>query len=126
MTNTNINTLIPTDLNGIKIINATGHKITILSPDSTPENYRVVQEIEPTELLLRRREETVYMGTINGIPRYHKVFKEVEGLPPQKEGVYYIVSALCLDPNRTDLLIPLTLRDAKDRSHILGCTAFGC
>lgn len=112
--------------NNVKIINATGHKITILTPDSTPENYTVVQEIEPTPLKLRRREENVYVRTVNGIPCYHKQFKEIEGLPEPQPGVFYIVSAICYDPSRTDLLIPLTLRDAKDRSHILGCTAFGC
>ena len=109
-----------------KIINATGHKIVILTPDSTPDNYKIVQEIEPSDLVLRRREENVCKGTVNGVPCYHKEFKEIEGLPAPQEGVYYIVSAICYDPSRTDLLIPLTLRDAKDRSHILGCTAFGC
>ena len=109
----------------IKLINATAHKITLLSPDSTPEKYEVVQEIEPSGLVLRRREKSVALGTIKGLPRVKKEFLEIEGLPPPEDGVFYIVSAICLDPNRNDLLVPLTIR-GSDRSQILGCVGFGC
>lgn len=109
----------------IKLINATAHKITLLTPESTPEKYEVVQEIEPSGLVLRRREKSVDLGTIKGLPRVKKEFLEIEGLPPPEDGVFYIVSAICLDPNRNDLLVPLTIR-GSDRSQILGCIGFGC
>lgn len=60
------------------------------------------------------------------VPVYRSVFGDVEGLPDQRPGTFYIVSRAVAEacPDRPDLLFPYdTLRDQQGR--IVGCRAFG-
>ena len=65
-------------------------------------------------------------GTLGGIPMIQITFGEVENLPPQKEGVLLIVSAMVANAGRkqgrTDLVTPAHM--VRDHAgNILGCTS---
>ena len=63
-------------------------------------------------------------GDFAGIPLVKGTYGEVTGLPPEKNGVLYIVSALVRAalPDRKDLASPAKLiRDEK--GNITGCSA---
>jgi len=62
------------------------------------------------------------LGAEYHIPIYDNEYGEVQGLPPVKQGVYYIVSRMVAEAawDRHDLLVPNdTVRDANGR--IIGC-----
>ena len=66
------------------------------------------------------------VDVINGIPVYSTSYGEPEGLPEEKEGVFYLVSALTAQAakGRKDLLlVDGAVRDSEGK--IVGCTAFG-
>ena len=92
-----------------KIINLTPHSVT-------------VNGIEiPSSGVARLQERNEPAGEIMGIPMIRQVRGDAEGLPPQQEGVWIIVSRPIFDalPDRRDLLaIGETIRDAQGK--ILG------
>lgn len=80
----------------------------------------------PSAGLARISSTTEVVGEINGLPLTKTLFGEVEGLPEEKEGVFYIVSAMIKStlPNRRDLLVPgLQVRD--DQGRVIGCQSLG-
>jgi hypothetical protein len=95
------------------IINTTPHAINL--PDRT---------IPPSGDIVRVSVKLADAGEFDGIPLVKGTYGEVTGLPPEKEGVMYIVSALVRAalPNRKDLASPAKLvRD--DKGNITGCSA---
>ena len=96
------------------IVNLTPHAITVGSRSFPPSGTlaRVAMLISP-------------QGEIDGIPLFATAFGQVEGLPPQEAGRYYLVSALVAsaEKDRTDLLSPSGLvRDEQGR--VIGCEGF--
>ena len=103
--------------NNIVIYNLTPHTVNIVREDLSP-----VYTINPEENSVRCPQETKIINNIGGIPITSTTFGEVEGLPEEKENVYYIVSRLVLNAckDRHDLLVPNELvRDGE--GHIIGC-----
>ena len=95
------------------IINTTPHPINL--PDRT---------ISPSGDLVRVAVQLEDCGSFDGIPLVKGSYGTVTGLPPQKEGVLYIVSALVRAalPDRSDLASPARMvRD--DKGMIVGCEA---
>ena len=102
-----------------EIRNLTPHKVSVFDQDGN-----TVAVFEPVGLA-RCAQYTQVIAKVNGINITTSVFGEVEGLPEEQPGVYYIVSRLCLSacPDRHDLLVPNELvRD--DDGNIIGCQSF--
>ncbi|MBD8045821.1 hypothetical protein [Clostridium faecium] len=92
----------------------------------TPHTVNIIQQGKVKNLVsvgnARCIQETKKIGEINNIPITSTTFGQVEGLPEEKEGVYYIVSRLILQacPQRRDLLVPNDIvRDEEGK--IIGC-----
>lgn len=105
-----------------KIINLTPHDVNIVDDDGN-----IIKTFEKSGVVARCVEEALLMGTINGIKQYWVHFGEIEELPPEEKGTFYIVSAIVKragdDIGRTDLLVPYnTYRD--ENGNIIGCRAF--
>ena len=102
-----------------EIRNMTPHKVSVFN-----DQEEVVAVFEPVGLA-RCTQSTQVIGSVNGINITDSVFGEVEGLPEEQPGVYFIVSRLCLSacPNRHDLLVPNELVRDED-GNIIGCRSF--
>lgn len=120
------------------IINLTPHSVTVYSTDDVTEVTKgsytslILKEgaqpmvTYPSQGVARASASKEQVDVVNGIPVYSTSYGEPEGLPEEKEGVLYIVSALTAQsaPERKDLLIiDGAVRDSEGR--IVGCTAFG-
>jgi len=117
------------------IINATPHKITLVSKQGVEqdskkqflaETVEVVKEIPPSGILPRVSMSNSPAGEIDGIPIESVTYGEIEGLPEYQDDVYYIVSGLVAAASakvgRTDCLAPGALvRDKNNPAVILGC-----
>ena len=117
------------------IINATPHKITLVSKQGVEqdskrqflaETVEVVKEIPPSGILPRVSVSNSPAGEIDGIPVESVVYGEIEGLPEFQDGVYYVVSGLVAAEaakiGRVDCLAPGALvRDKNNPAVILGC-----
>ena len=117
------------------IINATPHKITLVSKQGVEqdskrqflaETVEILTEIPPSGILPRVSVSNSPAGEIDGIPVESVVYGEIEGLPEYQEGVYYIVSGLVAAEaakiGRVDCLAPGALvRDKNNPAVILGC-----
>lgn len=97
----------------MSIINTTPHPINL--PGLT---------IPPSGDLVRVNVTLADAGTHDGVSLVRGTYGEVTGLPPQQDGVLYVVSALVRAalPDRKDLASPAKLtRDEK--GNITGCQA---
>ena len=97
------------------IKNLTPHDVNIV------EGGKVIKTFK-SEGLVRCTQSTEIVGEVEGINITSTVFGDVEGLPAETEGTYYIVSRLVLNAcrSRNDLLVPNELvRD--DKGNIIGC-----
>ena len=117
------------------IINATPHKITLVSKQGVEqdskkqflaETVEVVREIPSSGILPRVSMSNSPAGEIDGLPIESVVYGEIEGLPEFQDGVYYVVSGLVAAAaakiGRVDCLAPGALvRDKNNPSLILGC-----
>ena len=95
------------------IINTTPHQINL--PGLT---------IPPSGTVARVSVQLADAGTHDGVALVRGNYGEVTGLPPQEDGVLYVVSALVRAalPHRSDLASPAKLvRDEK--GNITGCEA---
>ena len=109
----------------ISVDNYTPHIINLYSPNGKNQICGI-----SSSGIARSKEfhETVDTLSTDGcsVPVDRVSYGEVEGLPPEKEGVYHIVSmitALQCAGKRNDLLIVSgTVRD--DQGRIIGCTGF--
>lgn len=102
-----------------KLVNLTPHAINFVD-----ENGDVVKTLEGAAEadLCRVTFKSTIVGMVDGIQIEETRFGEVEGLPPQKEGVCYVVSRLVANAaaNRDDLLVPSQqVRDSEGK--IVGC-----
>lgn len=127
------------NMKDVEVINATPHDITIL------KNYNVIQDAK-TKQFSANPSEIVVIGVYEksgilprvsmsdelvstfdgGVPIHTVKYGDIEGLPEQQEGTYYIVSGLVAAAGaklgRTDLMAPGGLvRDAANSSTVLGC-----
>ena len=105
-----------------KIINLTPHDVNIVDSDGN-----IIKTFEKSGDVARCVEEASLIGSINGIDYFDVQFGEIEELPPEEKGTFYIVSAIVKrtgdDIGRTDLLVPYnTYRD--ENGNIIGCRAF--
>lgn len=69
------------------IVNLTPHPLVILSVGGT---LRIPQSGN----IARVRHEQVPLDTVDGIPVYSTVYRDIEGLPEPKPGVTLVVSSL--------------------------------
>ncbi len=102
------------------IHNKTPHDVVIM------QDGKEIKRLRKQINAVRLRADTVQVGIVDDVPLTKTTFKEAQGLPPYKEGVYYIVSNLVKTglPYRKDLLVPAeVVRDEKGR--ILGCKSLG-
>ena len=118
------------------IVNLTPHPVQLLdgsncSFDPKCRSYRVegdvvvVKTFAPGDVIPRCSQKEQLIGNVDGVDIFRMEFGEVENLPDQQDGVYYIVSAMVAQarPDRHDLLIPAHLVRNED-GRILGCLAF--
>lgn len=99
-----------------KLINLTPHDINVVGEKGK------VTTIKASGSIARCKQKDEMFATLNGIPLVNTTFTDIEGLPHQTLGVYYIVSALIKNaaPERTDLLSPNDMvRD--DQGRVIGC-----
>ena len=97
------------------IINLTPHPITILADDNT------TMFVFDSVGVARCSQQTVTVGSINGIPLTTTTFGDVVDLPDPIADTFFIVSRLVMSacPDRDDLLVPNDLvRD--DNGNIIG------
>lgn len=126
----------------MKIINVTPHAIYILSTkgviqDSKTKTYsanasdiEILQTIPKSGILPRVASSEVEAGEILGIPILVTTWGEISDLPPEEDGIFYIVSSIVASAakaqGRKDCLAPLKLvRDEANSSTVLGCLALG-
>ena len=103
------------------VINKTPHTVTIL------DDGKVVREYQSDGSTIRLAMSEKSVGLVDGVPLVTVEYGEPVGLPPEQEGVTYIVSALVRQalPERRDLVVPAGLvRDENGR--IIGCERFAC
>ena len=119
----------------MELINATPHEITIVSRNGVEQDTKkqflaeaveVLHKIPPSGILPRVAMSNTSVEPIAGIPVEAVIYGEIEGLPPAKEGTFYIVSGLvaaaAVKMNRADCLAPGALvRDKNNPSTVLGC-----
>lgn len=101
------------------LINLTPHAINIITrKDGT-------KTINPSGITPRLTQITTDTGDcVEGVPILKRELGEIQDLPKEKKGTYYIVSSLIASacPDRSDLLVPRTIRDESGR--IVGCDGF--
>lgn len=100
----------------IKIINLTPHTVNIVNIEGEEiKSYK-------SEGIVRVSTTSKLKSVIDDVNIYSTEYGEVEGLPQEKEGTYYIVSMLVKQalPNRKDLLSPSQpVRDSEGK--VIGC-----
>lgn len=102
----------------IRLINTTPHTVDIVTDD-----LRI--SIPPSEKPLRLKEEDETLSfSPFGISFKKRKFSLPKDFPPEKEGVYYIVSLPVKFhfSDRKDFIVPDTIRDENNR--IIGCKGF--
>jgi hypothetical protein len=108
------------------VVNLTGHKVRIVSPD------RTVTDIPPSGQVARCVQDadwpvgSVAVGPVTVPIVISPMSTVVVGLPDHRPGVLLVVSrtVATAQPHRRDLVFPHDiLRD--DNGHPLGCRAFG-
>lgn len=111
----------------MKVFNLTPHIVNIVD-----EKGKFIDEF-PSGGIARVTCKTEQVGEVKGrfrpIPLYRTEYGDIEGLPPYREGVCYIVSRLVATAaaqegrSTSDLLIPANLvRDAQGR--VIGAQGF--
>lgn len=125
-----MNTINTNKSNVITIVNTTPHEVKIVDTEGN-----VVKTFAPSGLTIRLAQETVTVGSLDGVSLTRTVYGEpamvsAEGqsspLPEVKEGTYYLVSAMIKGalPERADLLVPAEqVRDEAGR--VVGCRSLG-
>lgn len=108
----------------VTIDNYTPHLVSLYTPDGKTQLCGIT-----SSGVARAKEthETVDTLSTDGfnVPVDRVIYGDVEGLPPEKEGLYHVVSLITALQcrSRNDLLIVSgTVRD--DQGRIIGCTGF--
>ena len=113
------------DNNIITVDNYTPHLISLYTPDGRTQLYGI-----SSSGVARAKEihETIDRLTTDNfnVPVDKVSYGEVDGLPPEKEGVYHVVSMItalqCANKRKDLLIVSGTVRDEQGR--IIGCTGF--
>lgn len=102
----------------MKILNYTPHNINLVdSEGNTIVTYESngISRVSVSQKLI---------GNVNGFDLYETVYGEVEGLPQEEEGTFYIVSSIVLaNSDRNDLIVSNDYLRDKD-GRIIGCKSF--
>jgi hypothetical protein len=102
----------------MNIINLTPHDVNLLLEDDVI--------VFKSEGIARVQQKEIIDECFDRVPIYKNKYGEVEGLPEEKDGVYYIVSfvvANALKDKRNDLLI-VTKTERNEKGQIIGCYGF--
>lgn len=102
----------------MNIINLTPHDINLLLEDDVI--------VFKSKGIARVQQKEALDEYFDRVPIYKNKYGEVEGLPEEKDGVYYIVSfvvASALKDKRNDLLI-VTKIERNEKGQIIGCYGF--
>jgi len=102
----------------MNIINLTPHDINLLLEDDVI--------VFKSKGIARVQQKEALDEYFDRVPIYKNKYGEVEGLPEEKDGVYYIVSfvvASALKDKRNDLLI-VTKTERNEKGQIIGCYGF--
>lgn len=102
----------------MNIINLTPHDVNLLLEDDVI--------VFKSEGIARVQQKEIIDECFDRVPIYKNKYGEVEGLPKEKDGVYYIVSfvvASALKDKRNDLLI-VTKTERNEKGQIIGCYGF--
>lgn len=102
----------------MNIINLTPHDINLLLEDDVV--------VFKSEGIARVQQKEVLDEYFDRVPIYKNKYGKIEGLPEEKDGVYYIVSfvvASALKDKRNDLLI-VTKTERNEKGQIIGCYGF--
>ena len=102
----------------MNIINLTPHDINLLLEDDVI--------VFKSKGIARVQQKEIIDEYFDRVPIYKNKYGEVEGLPEEKDGVYYIVSfvvASALKDKRNDLLI-VTKTERNEKGQIIGCYGF--
>lgn len=102
----------------MNIINLTPHDINLLLEDDVI--------VFKSKGIARVQQKEALDEYFDRVPIYKNKYGEVEGLPEEKDGVYYIVSfvvANALKDKRNDLLI-VTKTERNEKGQIIGCYGF--
>lgn len=102
----------------MNIINLTPHDVNLLLEDDVI--------VFKSKGIARVQQKEVLDEYFDRVPIYKNKYGEVEGLPEEKDGVYYIVSfvvANALKDKRNDLLI-VTKTERNEKGQIIGCYGF--
>lgn len=123
----------------MKIINATPHDIVVISRDNVVQDPKTKQftavaveiksiaKYEKSGILPRvSMTDELIKVTLEGAPIHAVKYGEIDGLPDEQPGIYYIVSGLVASAGvklgRKDLVAPGGLvRDVENSSTVLGC-----
>lgn len=109
----------------VTVDNYTPHLISLYTPDGKTQLCGIT-----SSGIARAKEihETIDRLTTDNfnVPVDKVSYGEVEGLPPEKEGVYHVVSLItvlqCAGKRNDLLIVSGTVRD--DQGRIIGCTGF--
>lgn len=102
----------------MKILNYTPHNINLVDSNG---NTIVTYE---SNGLSRVSVSQKLVGKINDFDLFETVYGEVEGLPKEEEGTFYIVSSIVLaNSNRNDLIVSNDYLRSED-GRIIGCKSF--
>lgn len=102
----------------MNIINLTPHDVNLLLEDDVI--------VFKSEGIARVQQKEVLDEYFDRVPIYKNKYGKIEGLPEEKDGVYYIVSfvvANALKDKRNDLLI-VTKTERNEKGQIIGCYGF--
>lgn len=102
----------------MNIINLTPHDVNLLLEDDVI--------VFKSKGIARVQQKEALDEYFDRVPIYKNKYGEVEGLPEEKDDVYYIVSfvvASALKDKRNDLLI-VTKTERNEKGQIIGCYGF--
>nr|DAV87893.1 MAG TPA: hypothetical protein [Caudoviricetes sp.] len=102
--------------NGFALYNLTPHVLNVINCAGE------VETLQQSGAVARVQQKDKVESTFGLIDIYQRSFGEVEGLPPEEEGKYYIVSSLVVSAakDRNDLLVPGPLV-RNDQGQVIGC-----
>ena len=107
------------------IDNYTPHTINIFTDDGEKQLISIVSSGVARAKETHETVETLSTGDFN-VPVDRVSYGDVDGLPPERDGVYHIVSLItalqCANKRKDLLIVSGTVRD--DQGRIVGCTGF--
>jgi hypothetical protein len=106
----------------MKILNYTPHTVNIIN-----ENREIIKSFE-SQGVARVGTKQEVVGNVEGVEIVKTTYTEIEGLPEEKEDVFYIVSMVVLNASdRKDLICPDTSPSSairNEKGQIIGVKRF--